>query len=149
MNLLLLLLHGLSAVLLWGAVTHQALALWWPAPRSSAGWWGSLRSVHADRYAAAVAALFCLTLGLGAVLYGPFRVLVRADYLDAHLPWVTGLFEIKEHAGAIGLALLPAYLAAWRDPSAAGARRALTTFLALLVWFNYLVGHVVNNARGL
>jgi hypothetical protein len=149
MNLLLLLVHGLSAVLLWGALTHQALALWWPGPRSAPGWWGGLRAVHAERYAQAVVVLFISTLALGAILYAPFRVVVRADYMDAQVPWATGLFEIKEHAAAIGLALLPAYLSAWRDESGARARRGLTTLLALIVWFNYLVGHVVNNVRGL
>lgn len=149
MNLFLLLIHGLSAVLLWGAITHQAIALWWPGPRAGPGFWGGLRGVHADRYARAVAVLFVSTLVLGAILYAPFRVLVRAAYLDTHVPWATGLFEIKEHAAAIGLAVLPAYLAAWRDPEAESTRRALTTGLALIVWLNYVVGHVVNNVRGL
>ena len=149
MNLVLLLIHGISAALLWGAVTHQAVALWWPAPRGGPGFWRSLRGVHAERYARAVAVLFVVTLGLGAILYAPFRVLVRAAYLDAHVPWATGLFEIKEHAAAIGLAVLPAYLAAWKEPQTLRTRRALTTMLTLIVWFNYLVGHVVNDVKGL
>lgn len=149
MNLLLLLVHGLAAVLLWGAVTHQAVALWWPGSRAGGGFWNGLRGVRAERYSQAVAVLFVSTLALGAILYAPFRVLVRATYLDAHAPWATGLFEIKEHAAAIGLALLPAYLAAWKEPQTLRARRALTTLLMLIVWFNYLVGHIVNNLRGL
>ena len=79
---------------------------------------------------------------MGAILYLPFRVINRAQFLDANVPWATGLFEVKEHATAIGLAVLPAYWAVWREPSAGSARKALTTFLAVATWWNLLVGHV-------
>jgi hypothetical protein len=144
-----LLVHGLSAAFLWGALTHQALAVSWPAQGGRGGWWMTLRSVRAERYARAIVILFCSTVALGALLYPPFRLVVRAAYLDQHVPWGTGLFELKEHVAAIGLTLLPLYWAAWRDPEATGARRASTLALAALVWFNFLAGHVVNNLRGL
>ena len=147
MTIVLLVLHGLSATLLLGAVTHQAIAVWWPS-RREASWWRSLRAVHAERYVAAVVVLFATTFALGALLYPPFRLVARAQSLDVHAPWATGLFEVKEHAAALGLALLPAYARAWRDPSL-GARRASTTLLLLATWWNFVVGHVVNNARGL
>ena len=86
---------------------------------------------------------------LGAIDYLPFRLFARAQYLDVHVPWATGLFEVKEHAAAIGLALLPAYWAVWRQPAETAARRAFTTFLTGVVWWNFLVGHIVNNIRGL
>ncbi len=133
MTVLLLLVHGLSGVLLAGAITHQAIALWWPAPPAESAWWRSLRAVHARRYVVAVIVLFAFT----------------ADYLDAHAPWATGLFELKEHAGAIGLALLPAYWAVWRDPGERAGRRSVTTLLLVVTWWNYFIGHIVNNVRGL
>lgn len=145
----LLLLHGLSAMLLLGAITHQVFALWLPAAGKKRGWWQSLRAVHPERYQGAVITLFCVTALLGAIIYLPFRVINRAEYLDAQVPWATGLFEVKEHATAIGLAVLPAYWAVWREPSATSARRGLTTFLAVVIWWNLLVGHIVNNIRGL
>ena len=148
MTLFLLLVHAVCSALLWGAITHQALAVTWPGS-AGGGWWAALRSVHAERYALAVVVLFVLTAALGMLLYPPFRVHVRADYLDAHVPWGTGLFEIKEHSAAIGLALLPLYGAAWRAPTLAGARRPVTLFLALIVWLNFVIGHIVNNLRGL
>ena len=148
-SVVILLVHGLSAMLLLGAITHQALALWAPAEGQQAAWWHSLRAVHPERYVRAVVLLFCLTVLLGAIDYVPFRVIVRAEYLDARVPWATGLFEVKEHAAAIGLALLPAYWAVWREPAETSARRAFTTFLAAGTWWNFLVGHVVNNVRGL
>jgi hypothetical protein len=51
----------------------------------------------------------------------------------------------------IGLAALPAYWYFWRLPLAdehARARKALTAMLAFITWWNFLVGHVVNNFRG-
>ena len=148
-NALLLLPHGLSAMFLLGAVTHQALALWLPERGRPSGWWHSLRAVHPERYVRAVVFLFCLTLLLGAANYLRFRVFVRAEYLDVHAPWATGLFEIKEHAAAIGLTVLPAYWLVWRESSSSSARRAFTTLLAAVTWWNFVVGHIVNNVRGL
>ena len=62
-----------------------------------------------------------------------------------------GFFDIKEHFVAIGLALLPAYWVCWqqpRDGELARTRAALTTLLAGIVWWSFLVGHVVNNIMG-
>jgi hypothetical protein len=144
-----LLLHSLSAFLLLGALSHQTFALWWPPRAGREGWWESLRAVHARRYAGAVVLLFLTTTLLGMLDYPVFRVDVRAAYLDEQVPWATGLFEIKEHATAIGLALLPAYWILWREAVATGARRAITTLLTLIGWWNFFVGHITNNLRGL
>jgi hypothetical protein len=46
---------------------------------------------------------------LGALVYPTFRIRARAEYLDSLRPAVSGLFEIKEHWGSIGLALMFAY----------------------------------------
>lgn len=46
---------------------------------------------------------------LGALIYPAYRIYIRRDYFDPHLPWATGLFEVKEHWGAVGLALFFAY----------------------------------------
>ena len=59
-----------------------------------------------------------------------------------------GLFELKEHFGGLGIGLIPAYIWAWRSGSAAG-RTGLTLVLAFIAWWNFLVGHVLNNLRGL
>jgi hypothetical protein len=150
LRLTLLVLHGIVAVLLIGAVTHQAVALWLPARRPVRGWWHALGAVHPERYVRAVVVLYLATVTLGMVLYPSFRVDVRAAYLDAHRPWATGIFELKEHAVAVGLALLPAYALVWRgDGADARARRAFTTLLTLVAWWSFVVGHVVNDVRGL
>ena len=46
---------------------------------------------------------YVLSFILGLLIYPVFRVRVRAEYFDPKLPWLTGLFEIKEYVGAIGL----------------------------------------------
>lgn len=45
---------------------------------------------------------YLLTFVLGLLIYPVFRIKVRAEYFDPKLPWLTGLFEIKEYVGAIG-----------------------------------------------
>jgi hypothetical protein len=66
--------------------------------------------------------------------------------------WVpVGVFDLKEHFTVIGMAALPAYWYFWRPPLAEqhGRTRAmLTAILAFIVWWNFLVGHVLNNIRG-
>ena len=63
-----------------------------------------------------------------------------------------GVFEIKEHLVAIGLGLLPSYWLFWRranGPDTAAPRRYLTWLLAFFVWWSFIVGHVLNNIRGM
>ena len=53
---------------------------------------------------------------------------------------------------AVGLGLLPAYWLAWRPPLALGrgdTRKYLTWILAFIVWWNFLVGELLNNIKGL
>jgi hypothetical protein len=62
-----------------------------------------------------------------------------------------GAFELKEHFAAVGLGLLPAYWHSWRQPleaAYASTRAILTALLAFIVWWNFLVGHILNNIRG-
>jgi hypothetical protein len=43
--------------------------------------------------------------------------------------------------------MLPAYWWSWRQPESSW-RTPLTAILAFIVWWNFLVGHVLNNIRG-
>jgi len=89
LRIALLVLHGIVAVLLLGAVTHQAIALWLPSHRPSRGWWQALGAVHPERYVRAVIVLYVTTMLLGVLLYPSFRMDVRAAFLDAQRPWAT------------------------------------------------------------
>ena len=53
---------------------------------------------------------------------------------------------------AVGLGILPAYALAWKAPltvAQAATRKYLTLMLAFLVWWSFVVGHVLNNIKGL
>ena len=149
----LLIVHGLLAVALLGAITHQA---WSVAPRrvpvGPPSFVGRFRSVDSSGYATAVVVLFVVTAIGGGLLYPQYRLDVRTALEDLQLRAANGVFEIKEHLAAIGLGLLPAYSFFWRMPLAvehALTRRCLTWILAVVVWWNFLVGHVLNNIKGL
>jgi hypothetical protein len=96
--------------------------------------------------------LYAVSALLGALLYLRFRVAVRPDLERAGHWQALGLFELKEHFAAIGLALLPAYWICWRDKradkSAPEPAAALTLILAFIVWWSFLTGHVLNNIMG-
>ena len=147
----LLIVHGLVAVALLGAITHQALATWAPARARPGSFFGRFRTVPSASFANSIVVLYALSALLGAIVYLYFRVDVRPA-LERAGHWPTlGLFDIKEHFVAIGLALLPAYWICWRKPGAgesSRARTALTSLLAFIVWWSFLVGHVANNIGG-
>jgi hypothetical protein len=153
MIVVLLLLHGLLAVALLGAITHQALSvLPTAAPTGERSFVGRFRGVNGTAYAMPIVVLFALTTLGGALLYPQYRVEVRPALEDMQNSAANGVFEIKEHLGAIGLGLLPMYWLFWQRPLAperAVARRNLTWLLAFFVWWNFIVGEVLNNIRGL
>ncbi len=79
------------------------------------------------------------------------RTLVRTTLEDLNLRSANGAFEIKEHLAAIGLGILPIYWFFWRLPLVieyATGRKYLTWILAFLIWWNFLVGHILNNIKG-
>jgi hypothetical protein len=67
------------------------------------------RAVPSASFANAIVVLYAVSALLGALLYLRFRVAVRPDLERAGHWQALGLFELKEHFAAIGLALLPAY----------------------------------------
>ena len=147
----LLIVHGLVAVALLGAITHQALASWASAAARPGSFFGRFRTVPAASFANAVIVLYVATALLGGIVYLYFRVDIRPGLEQAGYWQTLGLFDIKEHFVSIGLALLPAYWVCWRRPLANDSvrtRAILTTILAFIVWWGFLIGHIVNNLRG-
>lgn len=147
----LLIIHGLAAVALLGALTHQALATVWPG-RKGAGFGQSFRAVSAAGYANACVVLYLVTFALGAYIYPPYRVSVRTWIERAQLWDVSGLFEFKEQVFAIGLGLLPLYWLLWRRPqdgTLSRTRAWITAILCVSVWYGVVAGHIINNVRGM
>ena len=154
---ILLIVHGLLAVALLGAITHQATSVLMPVRRvagvaGEAGIVTRFRSVQGAGYAAAVCVLWIVIYIFGSWLYTKFRMYVRIP-IEAQGFWKTqGVFDLKEHIASIGLGLLPIYWFFWknaRNSEYDSARKWLTVVLAMMVWYMFLVGHILNNVRGL
>jgi hypothetical protein len=148
----LLILHGLIAFALLGAITHQTLAAWALTGVASRGsFFGRFRAVPAAGYANAVVILYLCAAVLGAVVYLYFKVDIQPS-LERDRHWhAMGLFDLKEDFVAIGSGLLPAYWICWRQPAAKDdywTRLALTSVLAFIIWWGFLIGHVLNNIMG-
>ena len=154
MIVVLLIAHGLVAVALLGAITHQAFSVLTIAPTTGGRWTfvHRFRRVDGTAYATPIVVLFAITALGGALLYPQYRIDVRPALEDTQNAAANGVFEIKEHLAAIGLGLLPAYWLFWQKPhrsDGVAARRYLTWLLAFFVWWSFIVGHVLNNIRGL
>jgi hypothetical protein len=127
------------------------LATWAPARARPGSFFGRFRTVPSASFANAIVVLYSVAALLGAVLYLNFRIDIRPQLEQAGHWQALGLFDLKEHFVTIGLALLPAYWVCWRLPRAdepSWTRAALTSILAFIVWWSFLIGHVVNNIMG-
>jgi hypothetical protein len=147
---ILLLIHMLLAVALIGAVTHQSLGIIAPVARAGS-FFGRFRAVNGTGYVNAIIVLYLCTASLGLLIYPNYRIGARMVMEELHFYSRVGSFELKEHLIALGLGLLPAYWWAWQPAQKDHVltRRGLTVLLALFIWYAFLVGHILNNTRGI
>lgn len=147
---ILLIIHGILAVFLVGAITHQAVGVAWPATKRGSGFFKAVRGVNGMSYTNAVIVLFLVTFAIGTIIYPTYRINVRTVLQEYRDFKPEGMFEMKEHLLALALALLPIYWLVWRKASDANrvARAALTSLIAVAVWWGFLTGHIINNIRG-
>ena len=138
--------------MLLGAITHQTLAAWASIVGRPSSFFGRFRAVRPASFTNAIVVLYSVSALLGATVYLPFRIDIRPDLERAGHWQALGLFDLKEHFVAIGLALLPAYWICWQkkyaDESTQAPAAALTLILAFIIWWSFLIGHVLNNIRG-
>jgi hypothetical protein len=147
----LLIIHGLTAVGLMGALTHQTISVWCQGSRQKESFASRLSKVNPTSYTGAVIVLYLITFLLGAYIYPEYRMQARIVLEQMQLNEAAGAFELKEHFLTIGLGLLPAYYFSWKQLSEASLQRSrtyLTSLLTIIVWWGYLTGHIVNNIRG-
>ena len=95
----LLIVHLFATFVLVGAMTHNLLIVA-----------GYLRGKFGRQklewlYVRVSLWAYIITYVVGALIYPAYRVHIR-NYFDPELPWATGLFEVKEHWGAVALAML-------------------------------------------
>jgi hypothetical protein len=146
----LLIIHGILAVFLLGAVTHQAVGVAWPVAKRAGGFVSAVRSVNGMNYTNTIIILFLVTFTLGTIIYPTYRINVRTILQEYRDFKPEGMFEMKEHLLALSLALLPVYRYFWCTASEANRvpRAVLTSLLAFAVWWAFLTGHIINNIRG-
>jgi hypothetical protein len=149
---ILLFCHFGMAVTLLTVVTLQAVTVLLPARQAAVGnFIERVRPIPATTVTALIVILYVPTFLLGAWVYIKYRTYVRIPMEQERYWWTVGAFEIKEHVVSMGMALLPAYWYFWRDPHSAEfarERKWLTLFLAVAVWYAFLVGHTANDYRG-
>ena len=146
--MLLLVLHALTAVLLLGATTHNALLVVRYPFR------GVRRAALERLYVRVQVVAYLATFALGAMLYPSYRVYTRGAVFDHHAPWASNLFDIKENLAALGLPALLAYFALSlrahpsEHPRWTPLYVGLGLYVALVVWFDFVAGIVVVAMRG-
>jgi hypothetical protein len=148
---ILLIIHGLLAIALLGAITHQASSVLMPVRAPAGGFVTRFRAVKGAGYATAICVLWVVTFIMGAWIYIKYRTYVRIPIERAGYWKTQGFFDLKEHVVTIGLCLLPVYWYLWKNgnvPDYATARKWVTVVLAAFCWFGFLIGHILNNVRG-
>jgi len=86
---------------------------------------------------------YLVVYALGALIYPAYRVYIRHNHFDPSLPWATGLFETKEHWGALGLALICAYYLLRRSFRPSEEKEKLYLYVPLGLLLNVIVGYKV------
>ncbi len=144
----LLLAHLLATFLLVGAMTHNLVIVI-----------GYLRGKFGRQklewiYVRVSLWAYVIVYAIGALIYPAYRIYIRHDYFDPKLPWATGLFEVKEHWGAVGLAMFFVYYLLRKSfqPSEETDKLylyvPLCVLLNLIVWYKVVVGCYLTILKG-
>jgi hypothetical protein len=147
----LLILHGLVGVALLGAITHQLVSMYRRRTVRSGSFIDRYTGVNQQIFVVAVISLFITQVVLGAIIYPTYRLDVRIPFEEMFLFKAVGVFEMKEHFAGLGIGMLPLYFWLWRSEIADTHHRdriAITSVLAFIVWWDFLIGHILNNIRG-
>jgi hypothetical protein len=139
--------HTLAAVVMLGAVSHQAVVAW-----------GAVRGRHKPRlariYGVTGLVACAVTTALGAAIYPTYRFYVRGHYLDHCAVGMSKLFDVKEDFAVFALLVAALVWLAVRDLQRQSPREHLWLYagsayaLAGLVWFNALSGFAITLTRG-
>jgi hypothetical protein len=144
----LLLAHLFVTIVLVGSLTHNLLVV----VKYVRGKFG--RQKLEWLYVRVALWSYVIVYVLGALIYPAFRVYIRRDYFDPELPWATGLFEVKEHWGAVGLALFFVYYFLRKNFQPDKEREKLCWYVALcvllnvIVWYKVVVGCYLSLLKG-
>jgi len=97
---------------------------------------------------------YVIVYAIGALIYPAYRIRVRHEYFDKQLRWATGLFEVKEHWGAIGLAMFFVYYFL-RESFYPGEEKdklflyvPLCFLLNIILWYKIIIGCYLTLLKG-
>jgi hypothetical protein len=134
--------HAITAVVLAGAQGHvAALAIARLRGRD-------VPSARLDRHLRTSAAAFAVAFAIGLLAYPHYRYHVRGLVLDAHFPWASNLFDLKENAAALAVPLIVAAFAVERGGQAPRASAWLLLAASSLLLFVIVSGLIVTTVRG-
>jgi len=142
-----LMAHLLITFMLVGAMTHNLLIV----VKYVRGRFG--RKKLEWLYVRVMLWSYLLVYVSGALIYPAFRVHIRAGTFDPR-GWPTGLFEVKEHWGALGMALLVVYYLLRRNCDPEQERDKLWFYVPLcviinlIVWYKVIAGCHLSNLKG-
>lgn len=144
----LLLAHLFATFVLVGAMSHHLISI----VRYTRGKFG--RERQELKFARITLWSYVSVYVLGALIYPAFRVYMRRDFFDAQLPWATGLFEVKEHWGALALALFIVCVAIRKTFQPSQERTKLVFYIPacilfnIIVWYKIVVGCYLSLLKG-
>ena len=144
----LLLAHLFVTIVLVGSLTHNLLVV----VKYVRGKFGKKKLEWL--YVRVALWSYMIVYVLGALIYPAYRVHIRHHYFDPELPWATGLFEVKEHWGAVGVALFFVYYFLRKNLQPEKEREKLFFYVALcvllnvIVWYKVVVGCYLSLLKG-
>ncbi len=111
----LLIVHGILAMFLVGAITHQTLGLFWPSVPGQTGFVARVRVTNSQGYVNAIIVLvFVIIHRWARFSTRPTASSCVRRLQDLQLTYAIGLFEVKENFAAICSRLLPSYWYFWK-----------------------------------
>jgi hypothetical protein len=145
---ILLIAHLLATFVLAGSMTHNILVVF-----------GYLRGKFGRqtlelRYARVSLWAYVIVYALGALMYPAFGVHIRNTYFDPELPWATGLFEVKEHWGAVGLGMVCMYYFVRKSFKPSEEKDKLFLYVPLcfilniILWYKVIVSCYLTALKG-
>ena len=145
---LLLLAHLFATFVLVGSMTHNLLCV----VKYLRGKFG--RQKLEALYVKVSFWAYIIVYIIGVLIYPAYRIYIRHHYFDPQLPWATGLFEVKEHWGAVGLAMFFVYYFLRRNFRPAEERDKLFLYVPLclllnvILWYKVIVGCYLTLLKG-
>ena len=145
---ILLIAHLFATFVLVGSMTHNLLVV----VGYLRGKFG--RQKLEQRYVRVSLWAYIIVYILGTLMYPAYGAHIRHPYFDPQLPWATGLFEVKEHWGAVGLAMLFVYYFLRKSFQPAEEKNKLFLYVSLclilniILWYKIIVGCYLTALKG-